>query len=82
MLSSDNTALKGIPVNIWGSFIQRRALGSFQDMTLSEDKPLIEEYFPDQRVISLIKDIRNSKGNITKVPSKLSALVTESSPAC
>ena len=72
---------KLVPVNIWGSFIERRAFGAFQHMTLSEAEPLIEEYFPDQRVISLIRDISNSKRNISKALSKLSALGTESSPA-
>ena len=65
---------KGVPVNIWGSLFERRAFGSFQDMTLSEAEPLIEEYFPDQRVISLIRDTSNSKGNISKALFKLPAL--------
>ena len=72
---------EGVPVNIWGSLIERRAFGSFHDMTLSEAEPLTEEYFPDQQVISLIRDISNSKGNISKALSKLSALGTEPSPA-
>ena len=71
---------KGIPVNIWGSIIERRTFGSVQDMNLPEAEPLIEEFLPDERVISLIKDINKPKGNITKTLSKLTVLVTESSP--
>ena len=71
---------RGIPVNIWGSIIERRTFGSFKDMDLPEAAPLIEEFVPDQRVISLIMNINKSKGNITKAQSKLTALVTESSP--
>ena len=71
---------RGIPVNIWGSILERRTFGGIQDMDLPEAEPLIEEFLPEKRIVGLLKDLTNSGGNITKTLSKLTALVMESSP--